>query len=191
VLGISGIDCSGKTLFAAAFERFLQSKGRKTQLISLDDFHHPRETRYAGKDQADNYYNRSFNINLIKEKLLKPLRGKKAFSVRMTLLDWRTDRYEIVRDFSFSPDTIVIFEGVFLFRKELAPYIDYKIFLDISFEESKRRAKDRDPEANIRKYESKYLPAQGKYLAEFPPVKTTDIVINNTDYEQPRVIYSI
>ncbi|OGO31798.1 MAG: hypothetical protein A2Z29_08330 [Chloroflexi bacterium RBG_16_56_11] len=188
VVGISGIDCSGKSLFAGAFEKFLQAKGHQTQLISLDDFHNPKEIRCAGKDQADNYYNRSFNINLIKEKLLKPLRGKKAFSVRMTLLDWRTDRYEIEREFSFSRDTIVIFEGVFLFRNELAPHIDYKVFLSITFEESKKRAKERDAEAVIKKYDNKYLPAQRKYLEEYPPRKTADIVIDNTDYHRPHIM---
>ncbi len=189
VVGISGIDGAGKTEFAESFEKFLVARRYKTQSIHLDDFHNPKKVRYAGKDQADNYYNRSFNINIIVEKLLKPLGEKRAFSAKMTVLDWRTDRYDTEREFSFSQNTIVVFEGVFLFRKELAPYIDYKIYLDIPFEESKKRAKDRDPEAVLKKYDEKYLPAQARYLEEYPPKKTADIVVDNTDWECPKISF--
>jgi HAD superfamily hydrolase (TIGR01549 family) len=187
VIGISGIDGAGKTSFTECFEKFLIARKYETQAIHLDDFHNPKEIRYSGKDQADNYYNRSFNINLIVEKLLKPIRRKRTFSTRMTVLDYRTDNYDTEREYSFSQNTIVIFEGVFLFRKELSPYIDYKIFLDISFEESKKRAKDRDPEAVIKKYDDKYLPAQAKYLEQYPPEKTADIIIDNSDWEYPKI----
>jgi uridine kinase len=187
VVGITGIDGSGKTRFAEALEGFLIERGLKTQAIHLDDFHHPKEIRYAGKDPADNYFNRSFNIGLIIEKLLQPLRRKRAFSTRMTAFDYVTDRYENEREFTFGPETVVIFEGVFLFRKELAPYLDYKIHLDITFEESKRRAKERDPEAALEKYDEKYLPAQAKYLKEYPPDKTADMVIDNSDWQYPRL----
>ncbi len=50
VIGISGIDCSGKTIFAAALEKYLRKEGYKTQLIRLDDFTNPRAIRYVGKD---------------------------------------------------------------------------------------------------------------------------------------------
>ena len=75
-----------------------------------------------------------------------------------------------MKSYSFDQNTIIIFEGVFLFRKELSPYIDYKIFLDISFEESKNRAKTRDVpvygEEILTMYEEKYLPSQRRYLEE-------------------------
>lgn len=187
VVGISGIDGAGKTGFAESLEKFLITHKCGTQAIHLDDFHNPRAIRYTGKDQADNYYNRSFNINLIVEKLLTPIREKGVFSIKMTVLEWRTDRYDIEREFSFNRDTVVIFEGVFLFRKEFSPYIDYKIYLEIPFEESKKRAKNRDPEEVIKKYDEKYLPAQARYLEEYPLRKTSDMVIDNTDWERPKV----
>ena len=99
----------------------------------------------------------------------------------MVLLDLLTDKYEVVREYSFARDTIVIFEGVFLFRPELSPYIDFKVFLDVPFDESKRRAEERDVpiygKEVLEKYDSKYLTAQRKYLNEFPPERTADIVI--------------
>jgi len=189
VIGINGIDGSGKTKFAEALEKFLISQNYETQAIHLDDFHNPRETRYAGENQVENYYNKSFNISLVIEKLLAPLRKKSSFSTRLTVLDWHTDKYDIEREYSFYQNTIVIFEGVFLFRKELSPYIDYKIFLDIPFEECRKRANIRDSEDIINKYESKYLPAQARYLEEYPPRQVADMVIDNTDWEYPTIKY--
>jgi uridine kinase len=159
--------------------------GYETQLISLDDFHNPKAIRYAGENQAENYFHRSFDIETIIQKLLNPLRDKGKQSVTLKLLDLQTDKREITRKYSFNRNTIVLFEGVFLFRQELAPYIDYKIFLDIPLELCKERAKARDPETSINKYDTKYLPAQRKYLREYPPREVADMVIDNTNREYP------
>jgi uridine kinase len=185
VIGVNGIDGSGKTTFAEALEAYLKAKGLPTQLLPIDDFHNPKAIRYAGTDQADNYYNRSFNISLIIEKLLSPIQKKKPVSLELKALDLETDKYQNYRKYNIQPDTIVIFEGVFLFRQELAPYIDLKVFLDISLEESKSRAIIRDSTADLKKYDTKYLPAQQKYLTEYPPTKVGDIVIDNINWEYP------
>lgn len=193
VVGISGIDISGKTKFTEAFEKFLISEGYKTQTINLDDFHHPKKIRYSGENQAENYYNRSFDIKTIVEKLLIPIHQKSNLSIRLSLLDLYTDEYEAEKEFAFDQDTIVLFEGVFLFRKDLSPYIDYKIFIEIPFEESKNRAGVRDVpiygKEVLSRYDEKYLPAQRKYLAEFPPQQTADMIIDNSNWEYPRVTY--
>ncbi len=187
IIGINGIDCSGKTQFAAGLETWLQAKGYPTQLISLDDFHNPKAIRYAGENQADNYYHQSFNTGLIIEKLLKPAREKSCVSARLKLLNADTDKFDMVKKYSINGDTIVIFEGVFLFRQELAPYLDYKVYLDISFEESRKRANQRDCGEISAKYDVKYLPAQAQYIEEYSPASLADIVINNTNWEYPKV----
>ncbi len=188
IVGITGIDTSGKTIFANSLEKFLVSRNYPVQAIHLDDFHNPMSIRYSGGNQAENYFNKSFDIETIINKLLKPIRENIDFPTELTLLDLQTDKYEIRKEFSFSADTIVIMEGVFLFRKELSPYIDYGIFLEIPFEESKKRAKRRDIEAVLKKYDEKYLPAQKKYLREYPPTKTADMLIDNSDWEHPKII---
>jgi phosphoglycolate phosphatase-like HAD superfamily hydrolase/uridine kinase len=187
VVGITGIDSSGKTLFTESLAKFLISKNRKVQVINLDDFHNPRQVRYSGRNQADNYYHRSFNIQNIIENLMIPARQKGEHSVTLTLLDLLTDKYEIKKEYSLKPETIILFEGVFLFRKELAEYIDFKVFLEIPFDESKKRAKTRDPEAVLNKYDRKYLPAQARYLKDYPPQEVADMIINNMNWEYPYI----
>ena len=200
VIGITGIDCSGKSTFAGSLNRFFNTQGLRTQLIHLDDFHNPTAYRYSGDNQADNYFNKSFNIETIINELLIPIQQKKIFLTTLTLLNLETDKYELDKEYSISLDTVVIFEGVFLLRIELSPYLDMKIFLDIPFEECIQRAWKRDSEDFVQRYgnrqelytryEEKYLPAQRKYLVEYPPQDTADIIIDNSNPEFPLIAQS-
>lgn len=190
VVGITGIDTSGKTQFASGLEKCLKSRGYKVQTIHLDDFHNPKSVRYSGESQADNYYLKSFNLSMIKDKLLIPISQKRRVKESLILLDLQSDQYDIQKEYDIDENTIVIFEGVFLFRKELVPYIDYKVFLDIPFEEAKKRALKRDVSSQgykvLQKYDDKYLPAQRKYLRRYPP-ETADLIIDNSNWDFPKI----
>ncbi len=194
VVGVNGIDTSGKTLFTDSLAWFLTSHGRDAQVINLDDFHNPRHIRNSGGDQVESYYMNGFDIGTLVERLLVPIREKGEYSVSLTLLDLHTDRYEVEKTYSFTEDTIVLLEGVYLFRKEISPYIDYKIFLDMPFEESKRRAATRDVKRFggdiMKKYDEKYFPVQKRYLREYPPRDIADMIIDNTNWEYPVIDFT-
>jgi uridine kinase len=76
----------------------------------------------------------------------------------------------------------------------LAPYIDYKVFLDIPMKESRRRAALRDVpvfgEEILRGYDEKYLPVQTGYLDEYPPIDVADMIIDNNNWEYPVIKYT-
>ena len=85
-------------------------------------------------------------------------------------------------------------QGVFLLRSELYHYWDYKVFLHNDFEQVIERAKKRDhylfgteEEIEVR-YRSKYIPGQQIYLHESEPYKKTDILIDNNDFNNPRIV---
>jgi phosphoglycolate phosphatase-like HAD superfamily hydrolase/uridine kinase len=189
VVGINGIDLSGKTEFTNALADYLTVNKFKVMVIHLDDFHHPRAYRNSGPDPVENYWTRNFNYELLIRDLFIPIREKQEYSIKMTLLDLQSDKYEVQQQFSFDRDTIVLFEGVFLFREELADYLDYKLFIDIPFAESRRRADIRDVPiygtGMLKRYEEKYWPAQRKYLDQYPPAQIADLVIDNTNWEYP------
>lgn len=193
VVGVNGIDTSGKTIFTESLDRFLTSKERRVQVINLDDFHNPRHIRNTGDDPVTACYHKGFDIDTLVRRLLVPLRENKEYSVSLTLLDLLSDRYEVEKSFSFTKGTIVLLEGVYLFRKELAPYIDYKIFLDTPFQESRRRAAARDiPRFGadiMRRYDEKYFPAQALYLESYPPRDVADMIIDNVNWEYPAITY--
>jgi HAD superfamily hydrolase (TIGR01549 family) len=185
VIGITGIDASGKTLFTDGLSNFLSGKEYPVQVIRIDDFHNPTSVRYAGENDADNYFNLSFNIDRLIDELLIPIHNKGSLSTELTHLNLETDSFRNKRSYSVSPDTIVLFEGVFLFRKEIFPYIDFYVYLDISFEECLKRGLERGGEEE--RYHTKYIPAQRKYLEEYPPTEHADIIIDNSNWEYPRI----
>jgi phosphoglycolate phosphatase-like HAD superfamily hydrolase/uridine kinase len=183
VVGITGIDAAGKTRFAEDFEQYLISRNHETRLIHLDDFHNPEAIRYSGENPAENYYNLSFNLDEIINKLLIPLRRDESYTVKLPVLNLETDEYDSEKEYRFDRETIVIFEGVFLFRKELKPYIDYSVFLDISYEESLERGKARG--GIVERYNTKYHAAQRKYLEKYPPEDHADLIVDNSKWEHP------
>jgi phosphoglycolate phosphatase-like HAD superfamily hydrolase/uridine kinase len=192
VIGINGIDLSGKTEFTKKLEFYFQARQVRVSVIHLDDFHHPRALRNSSPDPLDNYWNRNFDIDLLIRKLLQPLRTDGMVKEDLTLLDVLTDCYTEQRHFEIYNNDVVILEGIFLFREELTPYLDYKIFIDISMQESRRRAFQRDVplygEGIIQRYENKYWPAQARYLREYRPQISANLVIDNNDHYCPKII---
>lgn len=183
IIGITGIDASGKTQFTDGLSNFLSGKEYPVQVIRIDDFHNPTSVRYAGENDADNYFNLSFNIDRLSDELLIPIHKKGSLSTELTVLDLETDSFRNKRSYSVSPNTIILLEGVFLFRKEISPYVDYYVYLDISFEECLKRGLERGGEEE--RYQIKYIPAQKKYLAAYPPSEHADIIIDNSNWEYP------
>lgn len=192
VIGINGIDTSGKTEFARKFEYYLKEKSHKVQLIHIDDFLNPKKIRYYGNDEVDNYFNKSFDIKRLQENILIPIKTNNTLNKKLSLLNLESDKYDIEKKFNIDKETLVILEGVFLFREEIEPYLDYKVFIHIPFEQCKERAKRRDVpihgEEVLRKYDTKYIPTQKYYLEKYPVEKYADIIIDNTDWNNPKVV---
>jgi phosphoglycolate phosphatase len=48
IVGINGIDASGKTVFSKELSRFLLRRGYRVQLIHVDDFHNAKNVATKG-----------------------------------------------------------------------------------------------------------------------------------------------
>jgi phosphoglycolate phosphatase len=190
-LGISGVDTSGKTEFAKSFCRYLQSADYACTIIHMDDFHNPLAVRRQGANEIDAYYSNAFNYRQLTEELLIPLREAGCVDKDIVCLNLETDRYENVRRYTADRGTVVLVEGVLLFRPPITDYLDGRIFLHIGFDEMLKRARERDVpkygEAFIQKYIDKYIPIQKRYLEEYTPEINSDILINNSDYSRPEI----
>jgi uridine kinase len=114
---------------------------------------------------------------------------------------FRTAAYDVRADHPLAaplkqaaPNAVLLFDGVFLFRPELAGCWDLRIYLDISFEESLRRALTRDlpvlgsREVIEERYRRRYIPGQKLYLAACCPRDTADWVIDHELPETPALI---
>ena len=191
VVGVNGVDTSGKTVFAKSLSEYLINRRRKVQLIHLDDFHNPSRVRSQGKTEVEAYIQNAFNLDLLIAELLEPARQGSSLNTELTLLDLAGDTFTNRKHYRIVPETIVLLEGVLLYREPLDQYFDFRIFLDITFEEVLRRAERRDvpgcgPEF-LGRYHRKYIPIQKWYLDTHSPVERSDLVVDNNDCHRPRV----
>ena len=192
LVGINGVDTSGKTTLTRELGNYLRKSGYKVQIIHMDDFHNPSRIRLREADPVMTYINNAFNLERLECELLKPIAEGECIHKELMLLDLEADEFSMRKSYHVDGETIVLIEGVMLYRDPIGQYMDLKIYLDISFEEVLKRACERDGYLfgdKIReKYEKKYIPAQRLYHDTCSPKKKSDVIIQNEDYNNPRVI---
>ncbi|MEL6350036.1 MAG: uridine kinase, partial [Myxococcota bacterium] len=187
---------AGKTTLVRELDARLRAQDVPTLTLSMDDFHNPRSIRQQrGRLSPDGYYTDAFNVPLVLRRVLAPLRSDaKVVTVPSASLDLLTDRFVKGADVTVGVDTVILFEGVFLFRPELVGRWDLRIFLQIDFETVLARALRRDaPQmggatAVERRYRERYIPGQRRYLAQADPIRAADVVVDNRDPTAPKLI---
>ncbi len=191
-VGIDGIDGAGKTCFAdelaACFPDF------EVIRASVDGFHNPRAVRYArGKDSPEGYYLDSFDYDQLKRELLDPLRSSGPLRYRTVVFDHRRDAPVASPVRVANPPSILLFDGIFLHRPELASYWDYSIFLQVDHREALRRCNAREGAADgsddpTDPRNTRYVNGQAIYLSQCQPWTLATRVIDNDDLARPRLL---
>jgi len=192
LVAIDGVDTSGKTTLANELKELITD--RPVIRLSIDGFHNPEEKRIQKGDLSpDGYYYDSFNYDYLTKNVFARIKsGTNPITPR--IFDFRSESVPLQEQINIPTNSVIIFEGVFLLRKELFDYWDFKIFLDISFKTAIERAKKRDidyfNDMNLLhdKYNFRYIPGQKIYFKEENPVSTADIVIDYNDYENPVIL---
>lgn len=194
VVGINGMAGSGKTTLAGALAAALEGRGVATCRVSVDDFHNPKRRRYRrGETSPEGYYRDSIDYRAFAQAALRPVHEASSFPVRCQtkLSDLERDEEEL-RFRELPEDGALLAEGVFLFRPELLPYLDVRVFLRAEVQVVLERVQRRDlallgsAEAVTRRYRDKYLPGEELYLAEVAPESLADVLVDNNDPGEPR-----
>ena len=88
------------------------------------------------------------------------------------------------------PGAVLVLDGIFLQRDELAGAWDLSIFLDVGFAETARRMARRDGTEPDPQHPSlaRYLLAQRRYLDGCRPRQRADLVIDNTRLDTPVLV---
>lgn len=193
-IAFDGVDASGKTTLANQVSEALVRRGKNCVRISIDKFHNPRAIRLRkGELSPEGFFYDSFNLDKIVEYVLEPLR-KGEGSLIDGIYDYKADRELERPSIPVTSDLIVLFDGVFLHRDELACYWDMSIFLDVSFDTVLQRAIERDAELFgsaeevRRRYVDRYIPGERIYLSSCYPAQRATIVIDNNDFNNKRII---
>jgi uridine kinase len=193
-VAIDGPDAAGKTTLADELAALLRDRGRSVIRASIDGFHRPRAERYrAGEASAQGYYEDSFQYDALRHALLEPLRPGGNRTYRTAVFDHRADAAAETAPSRAPDDAILLLDGVFLLRPELAGSWDLRIFVLVGFDEVLRRALERDRSlfataAELeRRYRSRYIPGQQLYYAVAKPEESADLVVDNDDPDHPRL----
>lgn len=188
LVGIDGVDGSGKTVFANELCDVLRSAGRSTIHLSIDDFHHVRATRYRrGRDSAEGFWLDAFDYDRLRDYVLEPLGPGGSRRYRRRGHDLANDEL-VVPDPVLAPaGSVVVIDGLFLHRDGLAHVWDFSIFLDVPFEVTAQRMAARDGSNSDACHPAmrRYVEAQMLYFAQCAPQRRASAVIDNTSFDHP------
>lgn len=189
IVAVDGVDGAGKTIFAGELASILTRMERPVIQASVDGFHHNRAFRYRrGKSDPQGFFKDSYNYDAFRDELITPFRAGES-KVSIARFDYAKDQ-DVCVVAAAEPSTILLIDGIFLHREELADLWDFSIFLFVPFSVSYTRMAIRDgsnpePQAieNRRYYEGQQI-----YLRNCRPEERASMVIDNSVIEAPSVM---
>lgn len=190
LVAIDGVDGSGKTTFAARLAEAFANHGRTTMVVHEDDFLNPRAVRHRlGPDSPEGFFLDSYDLPALIANVLDPLGPGGSRRIVPAAFDFRADVPVNADPVHVPPAAVVIVEGMFLHRDELADRWDLSVFLDVPFAETARRMAERDGSNPDPEHSSmrRYVNGQRHYLSLCRPHERATFVIDNADPLAPRI----
>jgi uridine kinase len=191
-VAIDGPDGSGKTMFADKLAECLRQQSIPVIRASVDGFHRPRQQRYRrGRHDPEGFYRDSYDYAALTSLLLEPLGPGGSGAYKTAIRDVATDTAVHATTEYAAPGAVLLVDGIFLHRDELIHYWDYSIFLDVDFATTFQRMAQRDGTSPDPQHQSnrRYRAGQLLYFQECDPRRRASIVIDNTDFLKPRIIW--
>ncbi|KIU14948.1 uridine kinase [Mycolicibacterium llatzerense] len=189
-VAIDGPDGAGKTYFADELAALLRTQQRPVVRVSLDDFHNTRAVRYRlGRDSPEGFWLDSYNYERFHADVLAPFSPGGSREYRVAAHDLTTDAVLNPAPRTAAPGTVLIVDGIFLHRNELAAIWDFSVFLDVPFIETARRmalrdGTDPDPDHPSMR---RYVEAQRRYFRECRPHERARMLIDNAALGRPSI----
>lgn len=197
LVGIDGADGVGKTVFADALALALGGRGRTVVRVSLDGFHRPRAVRYRrGRDSGEGCYLDSFDLEAFDDAVVTPVRaarrpmGDLPTTIRPATFDHRVDEPASPRPVRLRRDAVVVVDGLFLHRPELAGVWDLSVLLvaPVGVTTGRMGMRDGTPTDPDDPWNWRYTEAQRIYRDRCDPASRATLVVDNTDVDNPRVL---
>ena len=169
VVGINGIDCSGKTTFAKAMSKYFSYYKIENDHLDIDNFNNPAIESETYKSFVSGSW------------------GKKDLNKYYKLIINYSDAIRAVSEYK-NKYPLVILEGIFIYKPQLADLFDLKIYLDIDISLGRKRfAKRRSIKRDKRPfdiYDEIWMLSHLRYESEVHPKRISDLVIDYNDERQ-------
>ncbi len=192
-VGIDGVDGVGKTVFADHLAAVLQAVGRSVVRVSTDDFHNPRAVRHRrGRASPEGFWLDSYDYPAMRRRVLEPFGPGGSRRFQAACHDLNSDQQLDPPVESAPPGSVLVVDGLFLHRDELAGVWDVSVFLHAPFAVTVARMAIREgshPDPTHPSV-SRYVEGQRLYLDACRPWSRADLVIDATDLDAPHLIES-
>jgi uridine kinase len=190
-VAIDGIPGAGKTTLADELAAVLRAQGREVVRATIEDFLNPRSVRHPRGDSAEGWYNHSTDLDALRRVLLDPLGPGGDRKIQRAVYDKAADIAVSAPATAAAANAVLLFDGVFLLRKELSELWELRIFVSADFEKALNRSRIRDQTPLMsadeveQRYRRRYVPSQQFYFETARPAKHADIIVYNDEPLQP------
>ena len=170
VVGINGIDCSGKTTFAKSVSKYFTHHKVENYRLDIDNFNNPAIESATYKAFVSGSWD------------------EKDLNKYYKLIINYSDAIRAVSEYK-KKYPLVILEGIFIYKPQLADLFDLKIYLDINISLGRKRfAKRRSLKQDKRPfeiYDEIWMLSHIRYESEVHPKQISDLVIDYNDESKP------
>ena len=170
VVGINGIDCSGKTTFAKSVSKYFTHHKIENDRLDIDNFNNPAIESATYKAFVSGSWD------------------EKDLNKYYKLIINYSDAIRAVSEYK-KKYPLVILEGIFIYKPQLADLFDLKIYLDINISLGRKRfAKRRSLKQDKRPfeiYDEIWMLSHIRYESEVHPKQISDLVIDYNDESKP------
>ena len=183
LVGVSGIDGCGKGYFAAQLQAHLALHGVIPAVVNADGWLNLPHKRFDQNAPAVNFYENAIRLDQFFSQLVLPLRDRRSIHLEADFVEETASGYR-KHTYDYQDVSVVLVEGIFLFKPQYRKYFDLAIWVDCSFPTALARAIDRAQEGlsaanTIAAYDTIYFPAQRIHLAQDKPRENADLIFEN------------
>ena len=170
VVGINGIDCAGKTTFAKSVSKYFTHHKIENDHLDIDNFNNSAIESETYKAFVSDSWDEE-NLNKYYELIINYSDAIRAVS-------------ESKKKYS-----LVILEGIFIYKPQLVDLFDLKIYLDIDISLGRKRFAERRSLKQDKRpfeiYDEIWMLSHIRYESEVHPKRISDLVIDYNDESKP------
>ncbi len=189
VVALDGVDGAGKTVLGHELAALVRPH-REVHRVSVDGFHRPAEVRYARGRTAETFYRDQYDHDTVRGRLVEPFRAGEPWQRAVHDVEQEVPVHRPPEP-AAGARAVLLLDGIFLHRPELADLWDATVWVDVPFEVSVPRgnarfgelsAEQADPASAVN---ARHVGGQRLYLAEVDPAARATWVLDNTDLGVP------
>lgn len=171
LIGIDGCGGSGKSTFA----KELKAKCSNVTVVHMDDFYLP-SSQIIKTHPKIKPIGADYDWKRVLYQVLGPISQDKEGHYQR--YDWETDG--LAEWHTVPIGGVVIIEGVFSIRKELAKKYDFTIWVDCPRELRLSRGLERDGEDARDMWENNWMISEDLYIETHKPTERANLIVNGT-----------